>query len=132
MASPQFNKKVSTTRWYSLTYQSNATLTADLHNQVKPVIAKLLVDAFTIGEIHSYIHGSIVFSINTTTPFSKFDEIVTVLAIPLAGRSPRLHFELTLVAKNQNNVHYMYIDGIDSMDTNFQNSIVGFWPKNSK
>jgi hypothetical protein len=132
MPSPQFNKEKSQNRWYTITYQSNGLLTEELHHQVKSKIAKILVDAFPIVEIHSYIHGSVVFSLNTNSPLLKFDEIVVALTVPLAKHSPKLHFELALVARLDNGINYMYIDGIDSMDVNFLESIKDFWPKKAR
>ncbi len=130
MPSPQFNKKITTNRWYTLTYQSTRALNDAEHHQVKRKIAEILVNNFTIQEIHSYVHSNIVFAINTNVESQVFDEIVQNLNAPLINYVPRLHFNIALVAKNDSNVNFMYIDGIDSMNSNFLASISDIFPYN--
>ncbi len=103
-------------------YQSNETLNEELHHQAKRAIAEVLVE-FPIHEMHSYIHGNIIFSIGTNNPVSSFDDIVEALEIPLAINTPPLHFSLTLVSRTSKNQNIMYIDGLDDLDTHFLDSI---------
>jgi hypothetical protein len=70
MASPQFNKEKSPYRWYSLTYQSSNELNNATHQEIKKMIAEVLLTSFEIENIHSYIHGTIIFSMNTNQAMS--------------------------------------------------------------
>lgn len=126
----QFNKKVSSNRWYLLTYQSNKILNDELHNQVKTFIAELLVDKFPIVDLHSYIHGNILFSINTNKPLNTFDEVVNTIKVPLTTYTYPLLFSLVIAPKTSTgDVNFMYISGSDEMDTNFRTSVQDFFPK---
>ncbi|MDP1746047.1 MAG: hypothetical protein Q8L90_10745 [Bacteroidota bacterium] len=130
MASPQFNKNATSDFWYSLTYQSNDLLNKETHYRIKPMIAEILVTKIKIKNIHSYIHGSIVFSLDTPSPLSKFDEIITELKTPLFDYSPKLLFSLVFVGRDTStpSKKYMYIDGSDELDKHFQGLISSFYP----
>ena len=129
MPPPQFNKRVSGLRWYSLTYQSNEILNNAVHGKIKRIIAGYLVGNFNIVEIHSYIHGNIIFGITTNRPIALFDEIIECIIEPLVDMPPPLLFSLVLVAKNDDaHINYMYVYGSDAMDMHFLDSISDFYP----
>lgn len=129
MPAPQFNKAIHPHRWYSLTYQSNAIINEGMHHQVKRFIAEILIGNFAIEDIHSYIHGNIIFAINTQIPVQELDAIITGIRVPFVNNAPPLLFSLVLVAKNTDTgINYMYVYGSDVMDEHFRNSINDIFP----
>lgn len=129
MPAPQFNKVGHPNRWYSLTYQSNNLLNVIEHNKVKRILAGYLVGNFNVIEIHSYIHGNIIFAVRTNRPIGIFDEIINKIRGTLSNHAPPLLFSLVLVARtNETQINYMYVYGSDVMDTNFLTSIDDFYP----
>ena len=95
----QFNKKISPLHWYSITYQSNdilnESLTREHHMLIKPLIAKILFDKIHAANFHSYIHGTIIFTVKEN-PLQHFDTAVNELLKPLTEYSPKLLFSLVL------------------------------------
>lgn len=133
MASPQLNNSPLNFWWYSLTYQSNELINDELHNKTKVEITKIIVDGFNINEIHSFIHGHIVFGINTIKPTTILSEIVKALNEPLARYSPPLLFSINLMAKSNptsgKGIVHAYVNGSDDMENHFKESIKEFFPK---
>lgn len=129
MPAPQFNKKVTTQRWYSLTFQSNVYLNDELQHTAKVEIAKVLKEKFpNIHEMYSYVHCNLVFSMPTNNPVETLNEIIKLLQIPLISKKiPQLLWNVNLVAAlTSANENYMYINGDDGQNANFENAIVTF------
>lgn len=126
---PQFNKRQTLHRWYNMSYQSNNVINDDLHGKVKQFIAKIMKDNFAIREMHSYIHGEIIFRIETTDPVNTLDQIVQKIEKPFAEYKPnRLLYSITLAASTADTtpMHIMYIEGDSGMNQKFLESIKDF------
>jgi Cdc6-like AAA superfamily ATPase len=126
---PQFNKKETPNRWYNMSYQSNNVINDDLHNKAKQFIAKIIKDNFTVPEMHSYIHGEIIFRIDTETPIATLDEMVKKIEKPFAEYKPdRLLYSITLASTTAGDspVQIMYVEGDSGMDQRFLESIKDF------
>ena len=127
MGTTQFNKEKSDHIWFSLTYQSNNLLNEETHNTIKALIGEELLKTELVKDIHSYIHGNIVFAVNSANAETTFDTLVGILEKPMASQSPRLLFNLSIVgiSTTQNGVWkcFMHIEGKDDLDTNFRQSI---------
>ena len=126
MSSPQFDRKSSTIRWYSLTYQSNDILDKKVYQSSAIEIAKNLTDKFQIKEIHNYLHGNLIFAAyDNFFPDTEFDHFWIELTGVLPKHIPKLFFNLCLVSKSASipNKCFMYLDGSDELDISFLEAI---------
>jgi len=122
---PQFDKDKSNHVWFTLTYQSNDALNDAAHASIKILIAEKLYNKFNIVDMHSYIHGNVIFSINPNFTETIFDSIVTELNKSLVTYTPKLLFNLSIVGIDGLNpwVNFMYINGSDTLNKNFHKSL---------
>ncbi|HWY36685.1 MAG TPA: hypothetical protein VNX68_18720 [Nitrosopumilaceae archaeon] len=128
MSAPQINIEILSHKWYSLTYQSNEIINEKMHHQVKKFIAELLISNFTIKDIRSYIHGNIIFAIDTNNPVNIFRNIIEAIRSPLVNNAPPLLFSINLIAQKTDNEVYLYIYGSDDMNAHFRTSILSVFP----
>lgn len=125
----QFNKKKSVHLWWNLVYQSNVELNEEIHNKAKILIAEIILTRckLKVVEIHSYIHGNLIFSTSVDPRHidTYFNKVVEELTEPLAKHTPKLLFNISLVGVDTSypRTTYMYIEGDDNMDENFLKSI---------
>lgn len=128
----QLNFPRSENRFICVTYQSNEYLNEELNNNVKPLIAKIIIDSIPIENIYSYIHGQIIVEVKMEGVVSALTKLHNELKTPLANHTPKLLFCVNIVSFQkgvQPLKNLIYVEGSDEMNANFLESIKDIWNK---